>query len=128
MSAGGVRCGERWMPPPSSARANLSERDLPRECLFQKSGNGVACGHDLRVRQHGPIFERGVPGADLFPIEWHGPTMAAASASLSGDPLIGISLFGMLIRDKGLAVTYILSRHNLHHTRTLLFMYLPSSL
>ena len=37
-------------PPPSSARATLSERDLPRERLFQKSGNAIARANHARMR------------------------------------------------------------------------------
>ena len=50
---------ERRTPPPSWARDTPWKRDLPRERLFQKSGNGVARTNDARMRHHCPIFERG---------------------------------------------------------------------
>ena len=55
------------MPLPSSARDSLSERDQPRERLFQKSGNGVARANDARMPHHCPIFERQTSIVHSFP-------------------------------------------------------------
>jgi hypothetical protein len=63
---------------PTTLRGRPPEKNRKYLSVFRKSGNGVACGHHLRVRHHCPIFERGIPGADLFPIEWQGPAATAS--------------------------------------------------
>ena len=63
---------------PTPLRGRPPEKNRKYLSVFRKSGNGVAFGHRLRVPHHCPIFERGVPGADLFPIEWHGPAATAS--------------------------------------------------
>ena len=50
VSGRGLLPRERRTPPPSSARATLSERDLPRERLFQKSGNAIARANHARMQ------------------------------------------------------------------------------